>query len=140
MNRNAKSMVFYLVGILVIVLLVLTFRDKLEESQTWNRRELEEALDRGEVTQIQITPNREVPTGTLRVVLSTGEIRYVNVTDVRTAEEELKEYDNVTVEVDEVVRESLVLTMFLPMLLMSVLLIFFFSMMNRQTGGGLSGL
>lgn len=136
MNRNAKSMVFYLVGILVIVLLVLTFRDKLEESQTWNRRELEEALDRGEVTQIQITPNREVPTGTLRVVLSTGEIRYVNVTDVRTAEEELKEYDNVTVEVDEVVRESLVLTMFLPMLLMSVLLIFFFSMMNRQTGGG----
>ena len=136
MNRNAKGMVFYLVGILIIVLLVLTFRDKLEESQTWNGRELEESLERGEVAQIQITPNKEVPTGVLRVVLSTGEIKYVNVTDVRLAEEELKKYSDVTVEVGEVMRDSVFLTSILPVLLMGVLLVFFFSMMNRQAGGG----
>ncbi len=129
-------MVFYLVGILVIVLLVLTFRDRLEESQTWNSRELEESLERGEVVQIQITPNKEVPTGVLRVVLSTGEIKYVNVTDVRVAEEELKEYGDVSVEVEEVMRDSVFLTSILPVLLMGVLLVFFFSMMNRQAGGG----
>ncbi len=129
-------MVFYLVGILIIVLLVLTFRDKLEESQTWNGRELEESLERGEVAQIQITPNKEVPTGVLRVVLSTGEIKYVNVTDVRLAEEELKKYSDVTVEVGEVMRDSVFLTSILPVLLMGVLLVFFFSMMNRQAGGG----
>ncbi len=136
MNKNAKGIVFYLVGILIIVLLVLTFRDRLEESQTWNSRELEESLNRGEVVQVQITPNKEVPTGVLRVVLATGEIKYVNVTDVRAAENELKGYSDVSVEVNDVMRDSVFLTSILPVLLMGVLLVFFFSMMNRQAGGG----
>ena len=118
MNKNAKGIVFYLVGILIIVLLVLTFRDRLEESQTWNSRELEESLNRGEVVQVQITPNKEVPTGVLRVVLATGEIKYVNVTDVRAAENELKGYSDVSVEVNDVMRDSVFLTSILPVLLM----------------------
>ena len=129
-------MVFYLIGILVIILLVLTFRDRLEESQTWNSRELEESLQRNEVVEVRITPNKEVPTGVLRVLLSTGEIKYVNVTDVRAAEEELNEYENVSVEVSEVMHDSVFLTSILPVLLMGALLVFLFSMMNRQAGGG----
>ena len=136
MNRNAKGMVFYLVGILVIVLLVLTFRDRLEESQTWNSREFEAALQQGDVVEVRIMPNKEVPTGALRVLLATGEIKYVNVTDVRVAEEELKDYDKVSVEVGDVMRDSVFLTSILPVILMGVLLIFLFSMMNRQAGGG----
>ncbi len=136
MNKNAKGMVFYLIGILVIILLVLTFRDRLEESQTWNSRELEESLQRNEVVEVRITPNKEVPTGVLRVLLSTGEIKYVNVTDVRAAEEELNEYENVSVEVSEVMHDSVFLTSILPVLLMGALLVFLFSMMNRQAGGG----
>ncbi len=135
MNRNAKGVIFYLVGILVIVLLVFTFQDRLEESQTWNDRELQEALERGEVAAVEITPNKETPTGVLRIVLETGEIKYVNVTDVRTAEEDLKTRD-VTVEVNDVMRDSVFLTSILPVLLMGALLVFFFSMMNRQAGGG----
>ena len=38
MNRNAKGLILYPVAILMIFLLVLTFRDRLEESQTWNDR------------------------------------------------------------------------------------------------------
>ncbi len=129
-------MVFYLVGILVIVLLVLTFRDRLEESQTWNSREFEAALQQGDVVEVRIMPNKEVPTGALRVLLATGEIKYVNVTDVRVAEEELKDYDKVSVEVGDVMRDSVFLTSILPVILMGVLLIFLFSMMNRQAGGG----
>ncbi len=129
-------MVFYLVGILVIVLLVLTFRDRLEESQTWNSRELDAALEQGNVVEVRIMPNKEVPTGVLRVVLLTGEVKNVNVTDVRAAEEELKGYENVTVEVGDVMRDSIFLTSILPVLLMGILLMLLFSTMNRQAGGG----
>ena len=45
MNRNAKGLILYPVAILMIFLLVLTFRDRLEESQTWNDRQLESALE-----------------------------------------------------------------------------------------------
>ena len=114
MNRNARGVVFYLVGILVIVLLVLTFQDRLEESQTWNDQELQESLSRGEVAAVEITPNKEVPTGVLRVVLTTGEVKYVNVTDVRVAEQDLKSHNEVRLEVNDVMRDSVFLTSILP--------------------------
>lgn len=135
MNRNARGLVFYLVGILMIFLLVATFRDRLEASQTWNYRQFEEALDQGDVVKVAITQNREVPTGVLRVTASSGEIKIVNVTDVKEAEKLLEDTD-VAVDVSDVVHDSVFLTTILPVLLMGFLIIFIFGMMNRQAGGG----
>ncbi len=135
MNRNARGLVFYLVGILMIFLLVATFRDRLEASQTWNYRQFEEALDQGDVVKVAITQNREVPTGVLRVTTSSGEIKIVNVTDVKEAEKLLEDTD-VAVDVSDVVHDSVFLTTILPVLLMGFLIIFIFGMMNRQAGGG----
>ena len=135
MNRNARGMVFYLVGILMIILLVATFRDKLEASQTWNSRQYEEALEAGEVVRVAITQNKETPTGVLRVTVSSGEIKMVNVSDVRTVQEQLSAYDDVDVELANVAHESVFLTAILPVLLMGMLMVFIFSMMNRQAGG-----
>ncbi len=135
MNRNARGLVFYLVGILMIFLLVATFRDRLEASQTWNYRQFEEALDQGDVVKVAITQNREVPTGVLRVTTSSGEIKIVNVTDVKEAEQLLEDTD-VAVDVSDVVHDSVFLTTILPVLLMGFLIIFIFGMMNRQAGGG----
>ncbi len=136
MNRNAKGLVFYLAGILVIFLLVATFRDRLQASQTWTYRQLEESLADGDVSRVAITQNKEVPTGVLRVTLLSGEIKVVNVTDVKTAEALVSKYDQVLLEVGDVTRDSVFLTAILPVLLMGALLMFLFSMMNRQAGGG----
>lgn len=136
MNRNAKGLILYPVAILMIFLLVLTFRDRLEESQTWNDRQLESALEENEVAAVVITQNKEVPTGVLRVSLKDGDVKYVNVSDVNDAKELIAPYDGVEVETTDVVRDSVFLTMFLPILLTGALLLFFFGMMNRQAGGG----
>ncbi len=137
LNRNnAKGMVLYIIAVIAIILMVLTFRDRLEESQTWNRRELENALEAGEIAAVQITQNKEVPTGVLRVTLTSGDIRYVNVTDVKEAEEELSSYDDIKLDISDVSGDSMVMTTVLPVLLSGILLIFIFVMMNRQAGGG----
>ena len=59
MNRNAKGLIFYLVGILMIILLVATFRDRLEASQTWNYRQFAEALEEEEVVKVAVTQNKD---------------------------------------------------------------------------------
>ncbi len=135
MNRNFRGIVFYLAAILGIFLLVATFRDRLEASQAWNDSQLEEGLEKGWVVKVEITQNREVPTGVLRITLKSGEIKIVKVTDVRAAQELLKAYPAVSVEVSDVTRDSVFLTSILPVLLVCVLMFFIFSMMNRQAGG-----
>lgn len=136
MNRNMRGMLLYPIAILMIFFLVLTFRDRLEESQTWNSRQLETALEQGDVAAVVITQNKEVPTGVLRVTLENGEIKYVNVTDVNVSGKLLEQYEDVEVDTTDVARDSMFLTTLLPVLLTGLLLILFFSMMNRQAGGG----
>ncbi|MCD7832400.1 MAG: ATP-dependent zinc metalloprotease FtsH [Lachnospiraceae bacterium] len=108
----------------------------MEETQTWNYSELEEALENEEVVKISITPNRETPTGSLKVVLTSGDIRYVNVLNVETAEADLEEYEDVTLEVLEVESGSEILSWILPTIIIVAVMMMMFTMMNRQAGGG----
>ena len=135
MNRNAKGLGFYLIVVLLILLLLTYFRGGLEASQSWNYDQLEEAITQEEVVKVEITPNQEVPTGSLKVLLSDGNVKYVNVTDITKAESELREHENIDVEIEDVERSSVWISI-LPSLLIGIVLVFVFTMMNRQAGGG----
>ena len=134
MNRNAKGLGFYLIVVLLILLLLTYFRGGLEASQSWNYDQLEEAITQEEVVKVEITPNQEVPTGSLRVLLSDGNV-YVNVTDTTKAESELREHESIDVEIEDVELSSVWISI-LPSLLIGIVLVFVFTMMNRQAGGG----
>lgn len=136
MTKNAKGLGLYLAGVLVILILLVTFRGGMEETQTWNYSEFEEALENEEVVKISITPNQETPTGSLKVVLTSGDIRYVNVLNVETAEADLEEYEDVTLEVLEVESGNEILSWLLPTIIIVVVMMMMFTMMNRQAGGG----
>jgi len=135
-TKNAKGLGLYLAGVLIILILLVAFRGGMEETQTWNYSELEEALEQEEVVKISITPNQETPTGSLKIVLTSGDIRYVNVLNVETAEEDLEAYDDITVEVLEVEGDSALLTWILPTVIIVAVMMMMFTMMNRQAGGG----
>ena len=135
MNRNAKGLGFYLIVVLLILLLLTYFRGGLEASQSWNYDQLEEAITQEEVVKVEITPNQEVPTGSLKVLLSDGNVKYVNVTDITKAESELREHESIDVEIEDVERSSVWISI-LPSLLTGIVLVFVFTMMNRQAGGG----
>ena len=135
MNRNAKGLGFYLIVVLLILLLLTYFRGGLEASQSWNYDQLEEAITQEEVVKVEITPNQEVPTGSLKVLLSDGNVKYVNVTDITKAESELRKHESIDVEIEDVERSSVWISI-LPSLLIGIVLVFVFTMMNRQAGGG----
>ena len=135
MNRNAKGLGFYLIVVLLILLLLTYFRGGLEASQSWNYDQLEEAITQEEVVKVEITPNQEVPTGSLKVLLSDGNVKYVNVTDITKAESELREHESIDLEIEDVERSSVWISI-LPSLLIGIVLVFVFTMMNRQAGGG----
>ena len=135
MNRNAKGLGFYLIVVLLILLRLTYFRGGLEASQSWNYDQLEEAITQEEVVKVEITPNQEVPTGSLKVLLSDGNVKYVNVTDITKAESELREHESIDVEIEDVERSSVWISI-LPSLLIGIVLVFVFTMMNRQAGGG----
>ncbi|MCC8137180.1 MAG: ATP-dependent zinc metalloprotease FtsH [Clostridiales bacterium] len=136
MKKNAKGIGLYLAGILIILILLITFRGGMEAAQTWNIGELTEALENEEVASVSITPNEEIPTGSLKIVLRTGEVRYVNVLNVETVAEDLAAYDSIEIEIEDVERESAVLTWLFPTVILCVAMIVMFTMMNRQAGGG----
>ena len=96
---------------------------------------MEEAITQEEVVKVEITPNQEVPTGSLKVLLSDGNVKYVNVTDITKAESELREHESIDVEIEDVERSSVWISI-LPSLLIGIVLVFVFTMMNRQAGGG----
>ena len=124
-----------MVVVLLILLLFQTFRGGLEASQTWNYREFEEAVDSGDVVRVEITQNQEVPTGSLKVTLKDGDVRYVNVTDVKEVQSELEQQDAITLDVKDVPKQSVWLSI-LPTIMIAAVLLLIFSMMNRQAGGG----
>ncbi len=136
MTKNAKGIGLYLAGVLIILILLISFRGGMEAAQTWNTSELTEALENDEVAKISITPNEETPTGSLKIVLKTGDVRYVNVLNVETVAAELEAYDSIELEIEDVERESAVLTWLLPTVIICVMMVVMFTMMNRQAGGG----
>ena len=85
--------------------------------------------------RVEITQNQEVPTGSLKVTLKDGDVRYVNVTDVKEVQSELEQQDTITLDVKDVPKQSVWLSI-LPTIMIAVVLLLIFSMMNRQAGGG----
>jgi cell division protease FtsH len=119
----------------MILVLLLTFRSGMEASQSWTEQEYEAALADGQIVRADITPEKEYPLGSLKLILTDGSIRYVNVIDIQVAEAELRMQD-VTVNVREMADDSILTTSVLPMVLTAIVIIFVFLMMNRQNGGG----
>ncbi|MDD3797400.1 MAG: ATP-dependent zinc metalloprotease FtsH [Lachnospiraceae bacterium] len=135
MNKTTRGFGVYLLILLVFVMLVFTLRENLDGKSNSTYKEFQDMLTEEQVAKVEITQNREVPTGVLQVTKNDGSIQTVNVSDVKEAETLLKDYD-VAVSVKDVERDSLFLTTILPILLTGVMILFFVAFMNRQAGGG----
>ncbi|MCD8069616.1 MAG: ATP-dependent zinc metalloprotease FtsH, partial [Lachnospiraceae bacterium] len=89
------------------------------------------------VSYVTISQSRDIPTGTVEAVLTDGSTYTVNVTNVETIEEEIREISDVTVYVDAVPEESWFLNNMLPLLIVAALAMLFIMMLtNQQNGGG----
>ncbi len=92
-------------------------------------------LEHGNVYEIEIRQNEQVPTGALHVSLRDGSERTIYVADVVETEKILRQYDGVDVILRDVPQESWFLNYVLPILVGLIVLVFIFVMMNAQNSG-----
>ena len=139
MNNNKKNFnVYFLVVLVLLFLAALMFRGLNGQEADYTRGELKKALEAGQVLEAVIQPNKETPTGIVRVALSTGEEKILYVTDVKEVERELTAA-GLDPEIRDIPRENWFMTSIFPIMLVLVVGVFFFVMMNAQNSGGGNG-
>ena len=139
MNNNKKNFnAYFLVDLVLLFLAALMFRGLNGQEAVYTRGELKKALEAGQVLEAVIQPNKETPTGIVRVALSTGEEKILYVTDVKEVERELTAA-GLDPEIRDIPRENWFMTSIFPIMLVLVVGVFFFVMMNAQNSGGGNG-
>jgi len=139
LNNNKKNFnVYFLVVLVLLFLAALMFRGLNGQEADYTRGELKKALEAGQVLEAVIQPNKETPTGIVRVALSTGEEKILYVTDVKEVERELTAA-GLDPEIRDIPRENWFMTSIFPIMLVLVVGVFFFVMMNAQNSGGGNG-
>ena len=135
MNKNSKSLNTYFIVILILLGLTYFISTLGEREDVFTKAELTRALDENVITRVEIQPNKETPTGVVRVTLTDGRDRVVYVSDVKEIEQLLSDYQ-ISPIMRDVPKESWFMTYMLPMLVVLIIGVFFFVMMNSQNSGG----
>lgn len=120
------------ISLLLIVLLVFWFSGILRSMEdTCTQAEFNQMLDAGEISGAVVVQNREVPTGSVEVHLTSGDEKVLVVSDVNPVLEEL-ETAGVKTIVRDVPGDNTFLTSILPALITVGGVLLIFMMMNAQ--------
>ena len=86
MYKQPGRIGLYLVLIVAMVAGYLFLSQQMENSEGYSKTQMEEAVKEDEVLDVRIYPNKEYPTGRVRVQLRNGDQKHFYVTDVKEVE------------------------------------------------------
>ena len=127
---------------LILVLAVIAiwyWLDGSNVTNTYTRQQFETALAEGKVTQVNVVPNREVPTGSVNITFSDSSTQVMLVSDVAEIEQYMREAGFKTYTVQNPPEESWLLTLLPYLIIFAAMFIFFMIMTNQaaaNSGGG----
>ena len=122
--------------ILMPILLMLALRfPYARQAQTVTAQEFEQILGSGNVAEAVISPNPQTPSGYVTVTLANGQTVRQNVSDVKDAEQLLKD-NSIDYSMEDVPQENTLLTVVMPFMLSIVVVVVIVTMMNRGAAGG----
>lgn len=140
-NKRSNFTRIYFIGMAIIIIVMLYYAGSGLKSNNYKYNDLLNDLQNGKVTQLNISQNKEVPTGKVTVKLQDGSTKYVYITDVNQVISDIKDINdktnqNIQPSIADVSRDSVFLTNILPMLLMGVVIVVVIMMMNANAAGG----
>ena len=122
--------------ILMLILLMLALRfPYARQAQTVTAQEFEQILGSGNVAEAVISPNPQTPSGYVTVTLANGQTVRQNVSDVKDAEQLLKD-NSIDYSMEDVPQENTLLTVVMPFMPSIVVVVVIVTMMNRGAAGG----
>ncbi|MCD8326024.1 MAG: ATP-dependent zinc metalloprotease FtsH [Lachnospiraceae bacterium] len=131
-----NGIVLYLLAMGLLLMALISAGSSASSAASCTKDELFADLDAQTVSYVTISQSRDIPTGTVEVVLTDGSTYTVNVTNVETIEEEIREISDVAVYVDAVPEESWFINNMLPLLIVAALAMLFITMLTNQQNGG----
>ncbi len=132
MNKNSsKSYYLYFIVIMALLFFTVWIGTWKVRGNNYTRGEFETQLKDDNVAMVTICPNKETPTGAVEITLKTGEEKILYVTDVTEIERFIRGY-GIDPAVEEVPEESWFLNSVFPILLVTIICVFFFVMFNSQ--------
>ena len=136
MKQGSRGFTLYFIFLMALLLIVAVASgvSRKNEQENYTRAELVQDMESGNVAEIEITPNKETPTGYLEIRLKNGVEKKLYVTDVTETEELIRTYD-INPTVKDVQRESWILTTLVPMLIVLAVGIILFLIVNAQNAG-----
>ena len=137
MDRKRKSSFwpFVLIG---IVLMLLFSEDMLlmsQETYSYPQFVQDIGAKSDQMEQITITPNSEVPTGSILVVWKDGSKTQCNVTDVNVVVQQLEEQKLTNWQISDMQREGWLERHGGSLMIAGVILLVFIIFVNSQNGG-----
>ena len=138
MNKSGKSIYLYFVIIICLLLFTVWIGTLRVSNSNYTRGQFEKQMENGEVAVVTICPNKDTPTGSVEIILRSGEEKVLYVTYVTEIEKIVRSH-GIDCSVESVPEESWFLNSVLPILIVVVVCAFFFVMMNSQNAGGGGG-
>ena len=134
-NRSMRGVAFYLM-LLSIFIIGMIYSSVADRNQTqYTFTQFCQWLDEGNVKEVYVTPNVEVPTGRVQVKMTNGEVRTFYAADIMRVEE-AAEAQGVQVIVNEVDKPSWFWTTVFPYLVILIAVILVFLVLGHSLGGG----
>ena len=139
-NKRSGFIGFGVYLILVLAVIAIWYwLDGNNVTNTYTRQQFETALAEGKVTQVNVVPNREVPTGSVNITFSDTSTQVMLVSDVAEIEQYMRDAGFKTYTVQNPPEESWLLTLLPYLIIFAAMFIFFMIMTNQaaaNSGGG----
>ncbi|MCR4956751.1 MAG: ATP-dependent zinc metalloprotease FtsH [Lachnospiraceae bacterium] len=147
MKKQASGVAVYVLLVVAIIGLWYFFDGKGTTNVAYTQEEFVQDLDDGKVISVDVVQSRDVPTGTLKVVLvgknkdgkDESDTKLLEVTNVNEAQKLMEEHDFNSYAVTAVPAESFLKDLLPLLLVFGAMFILFVIMMNRQSAGGGGG-
>ena len=125
---------------LLLIILAIVFLNqnyKNSTSDAYTKNEFLQNVEQGNIKSVQIYPNQETPTGKVKVILSNGETRTFNASNVEEIENILVDA-NIPVHLKNLEKPSVIITI-LPYIIGLIAIVILFSILTNQASSGGGG-
>ena len=133
-QQQFRGLGFVLI-IMLMLLLVTTFSRQMFTNDDISYQQYLEILDSGEAVKVSIRQNQQTPTGVVNLQLPDGSSKQYFTSDV-VAEQKLLQEKGLDYILQDVPQDNYLLSIMIPILLSTVVVIVLISVMNARAAGG----
>lgn len=135
MKKQTRGIWIWIALVAVVVLAFSYMSMQMRSAGTYTYQQFEKALEEGQIVEVVIHQNAQVPTGQVVILLQSGNQESFYVSDVTEVEALLRQ-SNVPYRDTNVPQESKFTSLVLPLISVGIMIVLLFVILGRASGGG----